>query len=163
MIVTYQTRDKRHYDESNTKVFCLQTKKQKNLHGCTAYTQIIEISPIHHTVHRTEHSARIRKTRDRQKERLLRIKFVIYGTTFYHIWVSFFCVHGKWTWVRHVTNPVNREAVLGRFARHCLTQVYFSWTQKNKTLIPYIYNIFQQKKNFILKAPDKKKTFEIVS
>ena len=27
----------------------------------------------------------------------------------------FFCVHGKWTWVRHVTNPVNREAVLGRF------------------------------------------------
>ena len=30
-------------------------------------------------------------------------------------WVPFFCVHGKWTWVRHVTNPVNREAVLGRF------------------------------------------------
>ena len=27
----------------------------------------------------------------------------------------FFCVHGKWTWVRHVTNPVNREVVLGRF------------------------------------------------
>ena len=23
---------------------------------------------------------------------------------------------GKWTWVRHMTNPVNREAVLGRFS-----------------------------------------------
>ena len=29
--------------------------------------------------------------------------------------VSFFCVHGKWTWVRHFTNPVNRAAVVGRF------------------------------------------------
>ena len=31
---------------------------------------------------------------------------------------------------------------------HCLTQVHFPWTQKNKTLIPYIYNIFKQK-NFL--------------
>ena len=31
---------------------------------------------------------------------------------------------------------------------HCLTQVHFPWTQKNKTLIPYIYNIFQQKTFF---------------
>ena len=27
---------------------------------------------------------------------------------------------------------------------HCLIQVHFLWTQKNKTPIPYIYNIFQQ-------------------
>ena len=38
---------------------------------------------------------------------------------------------------------------------HCLTQVHFPWTQKNKTLIPYIYNVFQIK-HFILKALDKK-------
>ena len=39
------------------------------------------------------------------------------GTQWYSVeeWVSFFCVHGKWTSVGHVTNPVNREAVLGRF------------------------------------------------
>ena len=27
---------------------------------------------------------------------------------------------------------------------HCLTQVHFPWMQKNKTLSPYIYNIFEQ-------------------
>ena len=52
----------------------------------------------------------------------------------------------------HVTNPVNREAFLG--IRHCFTQVHFPWTQKNKTLIPYIYNIFQQK-NFFKKPQTK--------
>ena len=38
---------------------------------------------------------------------------------------------------------------------HCLTQVHFPWMQENKTLIPYIYNIFQRK-TFFLKAPEKK-------
>ena len=31
---------------------------------------------------------------------------------------------------------------------HCLTQVYFQLMQENKTLIPYIYNIFQYKTFF---------------
>ena len=31
---------------------------------------------------------------------------------------------------------------------YCLTQVHFPSTQKNKTLIPYIYNIFKQKTLF---------------
>ena len=44
---------------------------------------------------------------------------------------------------------------------HCLNQVHFPWTQKNKTLIPYIYNIFQQK-NFFSKS-SRQKTFEILS
>ena len=39
---------------------------------------------------------------------------------------------------------------------HCHTQVHFPWTQKNKELIPYIYNILQQK-NFFLKPQTKKK------
>ena len=43
---------------------------------------------------------------------------------------------------------------------HCLTQVHFPWTQKNKTLIPYIYNTFQQKTFF--KSP-RQKPFEILS
>ena len=53
----------------------------------------------------------------------------------------FLCIDGKRTWVRHVTNSVNRETVLGRC--HCLTKVHFPWKQKNKRLIPYIYNIFK--------------------
>ena len=28
---------------------------------------------------------------------------------------------------------------------HCLTKVHFPWMQENKTLIPYIYNTFQNR------------------
>ena len=38
---------------------------------------------------------------------------------------------------------------------HSLIQVHFPWMQKNKTLIPYIYNIFEQKTFF--KSPKENK------
>ena len=31
---------------------------------------------------------------------------------------------------------------------HCLTQVHFPWMQENKTLTPYIYNVFHHKTFF---------------
>ena len=63
-------------------------------------------------------------------------------------WVSFFCVHGKWTWVIEAHDK-SRELQSGsRKICHCLTQVHFQWMQENKTLIPYIYNIFQHKTFF---------------
>ena len=75
-------------------------------------------------------------------------------------WVSFFLRSWEMNLVEARENPVNREAVLVRGSRkicHCLSQVHFPWMQKNKTLIPYIYNIFQQKAFFL-----KPKTKELL-
>ena len=41
---------------------------------------------------------------------------------------------------------------------HCLTQVHFPRTQNNKTLIPYINNIFKQTK-LSLKAPENNRIY----
>ena len=76
----------------------------------------------------------------------------------------FFCVHGKMNLGE--ARDKSREPRSGSLKIcYCLNQVHFPWTQKNKMLIPYIYNNKQQQtlylqylqiKNFFLQAPDKK-------
>ena len=57
-------------------------------------------------------------------------------------WVSFFL--RSWEMNLGEARDKSRELRSGsRKICHCLTQVHFPWTQKNKTLIPYIYNILK--------------------
>ena len=62
-------------------------------------------------------------------------------------WVSFFL--RSWEMNFGEARDKSRESRSGSLKIcHCLTQVHFQWMQENKTLIPFIYNIFQHKTFF---------------
>ena len=65
---------------------------------------------------------------------------------------------GKWTWVRHVTNPVNHEAVLGRFVT--ASPKFISHERRKIRRSFLIFTISSNKKLYFKRTST---TFEILS
>ena len=62
----------------------------------------------------------------------------------------------KWTWVRHVTNPVNRGAVLGRFVT---ASPKFISHERRKIRHSFLIFTISSNQKLFSKSPRQKKTF----
>ena len=75
-------------------------------------------------------------------------------------WMSFFSAFtGKWTWVKHVMNPVNREAVLGRFVT--ASPKFISHERRKIRHSFLIFTISSNKKYYSESPRQKKKKLKI--